>query len=161
MSLSAAGRECKIRNSRDSKMIFRWMIQFLNILFILSLGMITLWLFCKSLASDRVRRSSPKPRAELLLEVLRDGSSFLKIPLNKSHYLIGRGPECDIPLMKMGIPLRIGEISEQGEGHLFKNFKGDSVTVNNKPIGRERIMIYPGDEIRAYNYCIRIRQKET
>jgi len=142
-------------------MVYRWLIEFLNFVFVFSLGMITLWLFRQSLASDRVRRSSPKQRAELLVEVYRDGAPFLRMPLVKSHYLIGRGPECDIPLMKMGIPLRIGEICEQERGYIFKNFQNNSVTMNNKPVGKETVVIYPGDEIRTYNYSIKIKDRGT
>jgi hypothetical protein len=135
------------------------MIEFLNFSFVFSLGMVTLWLFYHSMASGRVRRSSPKPRAELLLEVFRDGSSFLKLPLNKSHYLIGRGPECDIPLRGMGIPLKVGALFQQDGAYLFKNFQSNSVMINNRPIHKEARPVCPGDEIRAYNFSIRIKEK--
>ena len=76
-------------------MLSHWMIKLLNAVFVFSLGTVTLWLLCGSLISDRVRRSSPLKRAELFLSVNRDNTPFLNIPLKKSHYLIGRGPECD------------------------------------------------------------------
>jgi hypothetical protein len=140
-------------------MIFRWMIEFLNFSFVFSLGMVTLWLFFQSLTFDRVRRSSPKQRAELLLEVYRDGAPYLKIPFNKGHYLIGRGPECDIPLRGMGIPLKIGEMYEQEGNYVFKNLHNNSVMINGRPLGKEIKSVSPGDEINAYNYSIQIKEK--
>lgn len=140
-------------------MIFRWMIEFLNFCFVFSLGMVTLWLFFQSLAFDRVRRSSPKQRAELLVEVYREGVPYLKIPLNKSHYLIGRGPECDIPLRGMGIPLRIGEIYRDNGGHVFRNLRDNSVMINKEPLGKMERELSPGDEIEVYNYSIKVNQK--
>lgn len=140
-------------------MVYRWLIEFLNFVFVFSLGMITLWLFRQSLASDRVKRSSPKQRAELLIEVRRDGAPFLRMPLVKSHYLIGRGPECDIPLRGMGIPFRVGEIYRQDVSYVFKNFQSNFAMINGKFFSNEAKTIFPGDEIRAYKYSIRITEK--
>jgi hypothetical protein len=141
-------------------MVYRWLLEFLNFFFVFSLGMVTLWLFFKSLTFDKVRRSSPKQRAELLLEVYRNGAPYLKIPLNKSHYLIGRGPECDIPLRGMGIPLKIGEMYEQEGGYIFKNLHNNSIRINGMSLGKEIQFVSPGDEINAYNYSIAIKPKE-
>ena len=140
-------------------MLFRWMIEFLNFVFVFSLGMVTLWLFFQSLTFDKVRRSSPKQRTELLLEVYRDGAPFLKIPLNKGHYLIGRGPECDIPLRGMGIPLKIGEMYEQKGGYIFKNLHKNSIMINGRPLEKGIKSVSQGDEISAYNYSIQIKER--
>lgn len=142
-------------------MYFRWMIGFLNILFVFSLGCVTLWLFYRSLTSNRVRMSSPKQRAELLLEVSRKGAPLLKISLNKSHYLIGRGPECDIPLKGLGIPFRTGEIYRDNGFYVFKNFRDNSVVINNEAFGKAERKLSVGDEIRLYDYSIRVKQKGT
>ena len=133
----------------------------MKFLFVFSLGMVTLWLFFQSLTFDKVRRSSPKQRAELLLEVCRDGAPYLRIPLNKSHYLIGRGPECDIPLRGMGIPLKIGEMYAQEGGYIFKNLHKNSIMINGRPLGKEIKSVFPGDEISAFNYSIAIKHKGT
>ncbi len=135
------------------------LIELLNIVFVFSLAMVTLWLFFQSLPFDMVRRSSPKQRAELLLEICRDGVPYLKVPLKRSHYLIGRGPECDIPLRGMGIPLKIGEISEQGGNYIFKNLHDHSVVVNGRPLGKETKSVLLGDEIHAYHYSIHIKER--
>jgi hypothetical protein len=137
------------------------MINFLNMFFVFSLGMVTLWLFFQSLTFDRVKRSSPKKRAELLLEVRREGAPFLKMSLDKSHYLIGRGPECDVPLRGMGIPLKIGEIFQENGGYIFKNYNQNSVMINNEHVGKEVREIWPGDEIRFYNYSIWVKQRPS
>jgi hypothetical protein len=139
-------------------MIFRWLVQFLNFLFIFSLGMIMLRLFYDSLASGKVRRSSPKPRAELLLEVLRDGAPFLKIPLTRSHYLIGRGPECDIPLRGMGVPYKAGELYQK-EGEYFLMNSSKDLVINREQPGKGSRKVMPGDEIGIRDYSIRINQK--
>ncbi len=135
------------------------LIELLNILFVFSLAMVTLWLFFQSLPLDKVRRSSPKQRAELLLEICRDGVPYLKVPLKRSHYLIGRGPECDIPLRGTGIPLKIGEISEQGGDYIFRNLHDHSVIVNGRPLRREIKSVLLGDEISAYHYSIHIKER--
>jgi len=135
------------------------MIKLLNIIFVFSMGMVALWLFHQSLVSDRVRRSSPSKRAELFLRVSRDNAPFLKIPLEKSHYLIGRGPECDILLKGMGIPLKVGELYLQDDHYIFRNFHDYSVTVNNTPIANEEKHILSGNEICLYNYKITISEQ--
>lgn len=139
-------------------MFLHWMIKLLNIVFVLSLGIVTLWLFYRSLTSERVRRSSPAKRAELFLRVSRDNTPFLKIPLEKSHYLIGRGPECDILLKGMGIPLRIGEICLWDGEYIFRNFHTNSLMINNEPAESEMRKILPGDTIMLYNYTIMIQK---
>ncbi|MBM4305236.1 MAG: hypothetical protein FJ123_00725 [Deltaproteobacteria bacterium] len=96
-----------------------------------------------------------------MLEVCRDGAPYLKIPLNKSHYLIGRGPECDIPLRGMGIPLMIGEMYKQEGGYFFKNFHNNSIMINGRPPGKEVKSVSTGDEIDAYSYTIQIKEKDS
>jgi hypothetical protein len=137
------------------------MIKLLNVVFVFSMGSVTLWLLIRSLASGRVRRSSPSKRAELFLRISRNKTPFLNILLNKSHYLIGRGPECDIPLKGMGIPLRVGEMYQQDDHYVFRNFHDNSVMINNEPIGKEARKILPGDEIMIYNYTIKIQEEKN
>ena len=137
-------------------MLFHWMIKVLNIVFVFSLGIVTLWLFYRSLTSDRVRRSSPSKRAELFLRISRDNAPFLKIPLEKSHYLIGRGPECDILLKGIGIPLIIGEIYLKDGHYFFHSFKHNSAKINNEQMGIESKEILSGDDLIIYNYKITI-----
>jgi hypothetical protein len=139
-------------------MIFRWLVQALNFLFIFSMGMIMLRLFYGSFTSDRVRRSSPKQRAELLIEVYRDGAPFLKMPLNKNHYLIGRGPECDIPLRGVGLPYKAGELYQKDGEYFFRN-SNENLTINQEHPGKGSRKVMPGDEIGIGNYSIRIGQK--
>jgi hypothetical protein len=124
-------------------MLSHYVIKLLNIVFVLSLGIITLRLFYQSLIFDKARRSSPLKRAELFLRVGKNRAPFLKMPLKKSHYLIGRGSECDIPLKGMGIPLRVGEIALINGEYVFKNLGDNSIK-----------KILPGDEIMLYNYTI-------
>ena len=139
-------------------MFFHGMIKFLNLIFISALGFVTLQLFFQSLILSKVRRSSPKKRAELLLEVRRDGAPFLSSFLTKSHYIIGRGPECDIPLRGMGIPLRVAEICPQEGGYVVKSFQDNSLSINSEPFGSEEKRISPEDEIKFCNYSFKIKR---
>ena len=137
-------------------MLSHWVIKLLNIIFVFSMGMVTLWLFYRSLASDKVRRSSPSKRAELFLRVSRNNTPFLKIPLEKSHYLIGRGRECEIPLKGMGIPLIACEIFIKGDNYSFKNLQDNSVSINGQSIEKGSREIVLSDTIKLYNYTITI-----
>jgi hypothetical protein len=131
-------------------MLSHWMIKLLNLVFVSSLGIVALWLFSSSLASGWVRRVSPSKRAELFLRVSRNGSPYMKLPLEKSHYLIGRGPECDILLKGQGIPLGAGEIYLEDGEYVFKNRETGE-------IAKKKIL--PGDELILYNYVIQIEGK--
>jgi hypothetical protein len=137
------------------------MIKLLNVVFVFSLGTVTLWLLYRSVASDKVRRSSPSKRAELFIRVLRNNTPFLNFPFNKSHYLIGRGAECDILLKGMGIPLTIGELSLRDDDCIFRNLQEHAVRINDEPIEKEVRKIVPGDEIIVYNYAIKILQENS
>jgi hypothetical protein len=139
-------------------MMFHWLIKFLNIIVVLFLGIVTLWLLYESIITDRVIRSSPSKRAELFLRVSKDSAPFLKIPLEKSHYLIGRGTECDILLKGMGIPLRIGKIYLHDGNYFFRNLHDNSVLVNEEPIGKGAIKLLLGDEIGFHNYMIKVTE---
>ena len=141
-------------------MLFHWIIKLLNIVAVFFLGGITLWLLYCSIA-DRKRRSSSSKRAELFIRVIRNNTPFLNIPFNKSHYLIGRGAECDILLQGMGIPLTVGELYLRDDNYVFRNFQENSVMINNEPIEKETKRIMPGDEIIIYNYAIKISQENT
>jgi len=73
-----------------------------------------------------------------LLEVSRNRAPFLKISLKKGHYLIGRGPECDIPLKGSGIPFRTGEIYRDNGFYVFKNFRDNSIVINNGLLEKQK-----------------------
>lgn len=137
-------------------MLSLWYIKLFNCVFAFSLCIVALWLFCRSLTSDRARRSSPKQRAELFLSVSRDGAPYLKIPLEKSHYLIGRGPECDIPLRGWGIPVNVGELTVDAEGCLFKSHQTSSQDSNGEFSAEGSRRILPGGQVRLYNYTLMI-----
>jgi len=137
-------------------MLFHLLIKLSNILFVFLLGIVTLWLSYMSMVSGRVRRSSPSKRAELFLGVKRNGYLYMRLPLRKSHYLIGRGLECEIPLRGMGIPIRVGEIYRQNERYVFRNLQDHPVMINNEPMERGSREILIGDEIMLYNYTITI-----
>lgn len=136
-------------------MLQHGMIKLLHVVFVFSLGTVTLWLFFRSLISDKVRRSSPSKRAELFLRVFRDGRQYLKIDLEKSHYLIGRGPECDILLKGMGMPVRVGELFHQNGEYFFKSLS-ESTVMNDNLAGTDPRKLLPGDKIMLYNYAIQI-----
>ena len=142
-------------------MFLHGITQLLNLIFVFSLGAVTLWLLYRSVISNKVRRSSPSKRAELFIRVLRNNTPFLNVPFNKSHYLIGRGAECDILLKGMGIPLTIGELSLRDDDCIFRNFQDNSVRINDEPIVKEARKIVPGDEIIMYNYAIKILQENS
>ena len=138
-------------------MFFHWVIRLLDILSVLFLGMLTLWLLCGSLVADMVRRSSTSKRAELFLKLFRNNNPFLKIPLVRSHYLIGRGPECDIQLKVLGIPLRTGELRVKDGTCTFINLHDHSASINNLPIEKGEREFLSGDTIRLYNYSMTIQ----
>jgi hypothetical protein len=126
-------------------MLSHWMIKLLHVVFVSSLGVAAFWLFCLSLASDRIRRSSPSKRAELFLRVKRNSLPYMNIPLVKSHYLIGRGPECDIPLKGTGIPIKAYEIYLEDEDYVLRSCEPGENAAHN---------ILPGNELVLYNYTI-------
>lgn len=101
------------------------LIKILHIAFVASLALVTLRLFIRSLTSEKIRRSSPLQRAELFLRVSRDGVPYLRIPLKKNHYLIGRGPECEILLKGEGIPFYAGEISWMKDDYYYTKAVND------------------------------------
>jgi hypothetical protein len=125
-------------------MLSHWTIKLLHVVFVFSLGAVTLRLFYASLTSDRVRRPSPSKRAELLLRVNRNGSPYLNLPLRKSHYLIGRGPECDILLKGQGIPLNVGEIYLKDGEYFLKDGRGSE--------GR----LSPDQGFKLYDYSVTV-----
>lgn len=141
-------------------MLSHWTIKLLHVVFVFSLGTVTLWLFFRSLASDRVRRSSPLKRAEFFLTICRNGAPYLRMPLKKSHYLIGRGPECDIPLKGVGIPVIAGEVCVYDGDYIFRNYRNSSVPINGGPISETPRKLLPGDEIMLYNYTIQVKGKD-
>ena len=138
-------------------MFFHWVIRLLDILSVLFLGMLTLWLLCGSLVADMVRRSSTSKRAELFLKLFRNNTPFLKIPLVKSGYLIGRGPECDIQLKGPGIPLMAGELLIKEGTCTFINLHDNYALFNNLPIEKGDREFLSGDTIRLYNYSMTIQ----
>lgn len=138
-------------------MLSHWMIKLLNVVFVFSLGIVAFRLFYRSLISDKARRSSPAKRAELFLMVSKDGAPLLKFPLGESHYLIGRAPECDIPLKGSGIPLNVGELIVDEEGCFFKNHKTGSADINEELSPEGPIRILPGSQVRLYNYTLMIQ----
>jgi hypothetical protein len=101
----------------------------------------------------------PSKRAELFLRVFRDGRPYLKIDLKKSHYLIGRGPECDILLKGMGMPVSVGELFQQNGEYFFKGLS-ESAVMNNDPAGTDPRKFLPGDKIMLYNYAIQIEGRQ-
>lgn len=69
----------------------------------------------------------------------------MNIPLVKSHYLIGRGSECDIPLKGIGIPVNAYEIYLEDEDYVLRTFEsGESAS--------KKILL--GNELVLYNYTI-------
>jgi hypothetical protein len=104
------------------------------------------------LTSGKIRRSSPLKRAEFFMRVKKDGVPYLNIPLVKSHYLIGRGQECEINLKGTGIPVRVGELSLEDDGYVFKSFQ---------PEGMQETKILPDAELVLYNYEIKIEELQA
>jgi hypothetical protein len=137
-------------------MFFHWLIRLLEVLSMLFLGMLTLWLLCGSLVADRVRRSSPQERAEIFLRIRRAGTPFFNMKIIKSHYLIGRGPECDISLRGTGIPMRIVELRMEKGGCFFRSLAESGILYNGILPGKEMKKLLPGDEIMVSNYIIMI-----
>ena len=131
-------------------------IKLLNGVFVFSFGVVTLWLFLRSLSSLRVRRSSPSKRAEFFLRITREGIPFLNIPIEKNHYLIGRAPECDILLKGPGMALKMGEIRAGNGICTFRSLVDNCARVNNESIGREERPLFPGHEIRLYDYLLKV-----
>ena len=83
------------------------------------------------------------------MRVKKDGLPYMNIPLVKSHYLIGRGPECDINLKGIGIPIRAGEISLEDDCYFFRSFQSGE--------GAEKTIL-PDDELLLYNYAIKLEE---
>ncbi len=125
-------------------MMSLWTIKLLNIVFSVSLGLVALRLCIGGFASDKVRRSSPSKRAELFLRVSRNGSSYMNLALEKSHYLIGRGPESDIILKGTGIPLNVGEIYLKDGEYIFRDFQENEEKLS------------PDVELKLYDYCVKV-----
>jgi predicted component of type VI protein secretion system len=120
-----------------------------------------LWLFFRCVTFDRVRRSSPAQRAELFLAIRREGTPFSSLQLKEGHYLIGRGPECNIPLKGAGIPFRAGEIKRMDNGWIFRYSNPGTITINGtNPTDPER-ELQPGDEIQICNYCINVEERRS
>jgi len=134
-------------------MLSHWTIKLFHAIFVSSLGAVTLWLLFVSMTSDMVRRSSPKQRAELLLRVWKDGTSYLSLPLGKGHYLIGRGPECDIFLKGPGIPLKVAEIYMKGDDYHLR------MPLEDEGEGNEK-MLLPGEKLMLYNYAMQLDKRE-
>ena len=86
----------------------------------------------------------------------RDGAPFLTVKLEKSHYLIGREPGCDILLKGIGVPMRVGEIFLCDGNYAFRNFAGYSVKINGMPMGEEARKVMPGDEITFCNLAVTV-----
>lgn len=131
-----------------------YIIKLANMIFAVDLGIILLWLLVSSLTFDKVRRSSTSKRAELFIKVFRDGAPFLKVVPSKSHYLIGRGPECDIRINGEGVPLKVGEFRFKGGGNFFKKFPHNLVYINGCPMDEAEVGISPDDELICYGYTI-------
>jgi hypothetical protein len=139
-------------------MLSHWMIKLLHPVFVSSLGAASFWLLCMSLASDKIRRSSPSKRAELFMRVKKGGLAYMNIPLVKSRYLIGRGPGCDILLKGAGIPVKIGELSFRENDWLLLNYAGGAVTINGDQIDNGSRKLLPGERIILYNFTIEIKE---
>jgi len=123
-----------------------WTIKLLNVVFSASLGLVALRLCIGGFASDKVRKSSPLKRAEFFLRVSKNGSSYMNLVLEKSHYLIGRGPECDILLKGIGIPLNVGEIYLKDGEYIFRDFEENEEKIS------------PGAELKLYDYCVKVER---
>ncbi len=135
-------------------MDLHYIIKLANLIFAVDLGIIILWLLISCLTFDKVRKSSTARRAELFIRVFRDGAPFLKVVPSKSHYLIGRGPECDIRINGEGVPLKVGEFRFKGGGNFFNKFPNNSVYINGSPVAEAEVGISPDDEIVCYGYTI-------
>jgi hypothetical protein len=142
-------------------LLSHYAIKLLNGVFVFSFGLVTLWLFLRSLSSHKVRRSSPSKRAEFFLRITREGIPFLNIPIEKNHYLIGRAPECDIILKGSGMALKMGEIRAENGVCAFRSFVDNCASVNNGPIGREERPLLPGHGIRLYDYLLEIQRSRV
>lgn len=137
-------------------MNLHYVIKLANLALVISLGLVTLRLLVGSLLFDRVRRSSPSKRAELFFKVFRKGAPFLKVVLDKSHYRVGRGPECDILIKGEGIPLQVGDLFFKDNQYFFRKSSPNFVTINGQPGPEGLVRITLEDEIRVNDYSMRI-----
>ncbi len=127
-----------------------------NLMFVLSSGALMLWLLGRSLISGLAWRSSAEQKSELLLEIFRDRASVLRLLLTKKRYLIGRGPDCDIVLKGVGIPLRLGEISRDHGRYFFYTLKDGSAAESDQRIAKGRLKLIPGGEITIHEFRFEI-----
>lgn len=127
-------------------MMSLWTIKLLNIVFSVSLGLVALRLCIGGFSSGKLKRSLSSKRAELFMRVSRNGSSYMNLALEKSHYLIGRGPECDILLKGAGIPLSVGELYLKDGEYIFRDFQ------------EKEERIFPGAELKLYDYRIKVER---
>lgn len=135
-----------------------WTIKILNALFVWSLGVTVIWLFSRALVSDWVAKTKPIRGETLLLNLMKEGVSYLKMPLEKKRYSIGRETDCDIPLKGIGLPLR-AEIRILGGCCLFDNVIDDHHSTGGVGKIEKRVILKPGQELVLCNYVLRIEER--
>ncbi len=135
-------------------MTLHWTIKMLNAVFVISMGMTVLWLFICAFASDQTAEKVTHDIEPFFLDIKRNNAPYLKVPLDKNRYLIGRDAACDIGLKGIGIPAIAAEVCIRDGHYIFcdlinsNEFTGDIL-----PTGKEKMM--KTDMVLA-NYILRI-----
>jgi hypothetical protein len=133
-------------------MLTLWSIKILNAVFVWSLGVTVIWLLCCSLMVSREAKKASAKSPALLLDILKEGVPYLRMPLKKYRYSLGRDERCDVLLRGSGIPARAGEISILDGGCFFEQSHRDRCG--------ERIALIPGQDLALYNFSLRIEAME-
>jgi hypothetical protein len=94
----------------------------------------------------------------LLLNVIKEGVSYLKMPLKKKRYSIGRETDCDIPIKGIGLPLK-AEIRVLDGCCLFDDLIDDHHSTGGVGKIEKRVILKPGQELALCNYVLRIEER--
>jgi hypothetical protein len=139
-------------------MMTHWTIKILNALFVWSLGATVIWLFSRALVSDWMAKTNSIRGETLLLNVIKEGVSYLKMPLKKKRYSIGRETDCDIPIKGIGLPLK-AEIRVLDGCCLFDDLIDDHHSTGGVGKIEKRVILKPGQELALCNYVLRIEER--
>jgi hypothetical protein len=146
-----------------SLVMIMWSYDFLKILFSGSLGGIALLLLWQSIFDEKGRKRPGSRKAGstklLFLAATKDGVPFLRMPLLRNHYLIGRAADCDVRLPGPEIPLygvKMIRDEDDGQWHLKMVPADEGSGVNHSFAGHNRTEIIPGRPFVLYNYRMEI-----
>ena len=135
-------------------MVSHGAIKILNAIFVWSFGLTALWLLYRSLAAGMPAKKTPGTAPSLLLNIEKEGAPYLRMPLVRKRYILGRDAGCDITLRGAGMPGRAGTIRVEAGGCLFESSAQIRPAAPGVPAGR--IAMPSGCEVMLADYRLRI-----